>query len=113
MPSVFLFDERWYCTLEIFTLNAYHKLIKKKRLAYKIFTLRVNQAELLCISIFANTKFKYCPTTSLECSKTKLDVAKFMYSLHHRNLPNAVRSSFVIITEIHNYDTRTKQSDIL
>ena len=40
----------------------------------------------------------------------KLELAKFMYQLHHGTLPKSFYDRFIKLSAIHNYSTRQKQS---
>ena len=40
----------------------------------------------------------------------RLELAKFMYQLHHKKFKTALKDCFVDITKIHSYNTRTKHN---
>ena len=40
----------------------------------------------------------------------RLELAKFMYQLHHKKFKTALNDCFVDITNIHSHNTRTKQN---
>ena len=60
---------------------------------------------------------KYCPVTCLYKLLNflklddiyRLELAKFMYQLHHKKFKTALNDCFVDITNIHSHNTRTKQ----
>ena len=60
---------------------------------------------------------KYCPVTCLYKLLNflkldniyRLELAKFMYQLHHKKFKTAPNDCFVDITNIHSHNTRTKQ----
>ena len=63
---------------------------------------------------------KYCPVASLykTLNFLKLDdiyvleLAKFMYQLHHKKFKTALNDCFVDIRKIHSHNTRTKDNSV-
>ena len=61
---------------------------------------------------------KYCSVTCLHKLLNffklddiyRLELAKFMYQLHHKKFKTALNDCFVDITNIHSHNTRTKQN---
>ena len=61
---------------------------------------------------------KYCPVTPLYKSLNflklediyQLELAKFMYQLHHKKFKTALNDCFVHIANIHSHNTRTKHN---
>ena len=60
---------------------------------------------------------RYCPVTSLfktlnflKLDIYKLELAKFMYQLHHKKFKAALNDCFIDITKIHSHNTTTKHN---
>ena len=49
-------------------------------------------------------------TITYVASHFRLELAKFMYQLHHKKFKTALNDCFVDITNIHSHNTRTKQN---
>ena len=75
--------------------------------------LNVKLNSIVCTVTYTS---KYCPVISLYKTLNflklddiyLLDLAKFMYQLHHKKFETDLNDCFVDITKIHSHNTRTK-----
>ena len=77
--------------------------------------LNVKLNNIVCTITYSS---KHCPVTSLYITLNflkldhiyRLELAKFMYQLHHKKFKTALKDCFVDTTKIHSHNTRTKHN---